>query len=253
MESEKTELSLRDRFSLEMQRLIGWVTFPYWGFFLILLMRVIGRYRIEQIRRVRKLYKRLVLSKKGPVIICANHLTKIDSAIINWSLASGWSYMKSFRFFPWNMPERARYENNIILRPLCYLGSCIPIDRGGDREDVKNSLSKLIYLLRKGHAVTIFPEGKRSRSGELDTEDFSYSVGRLCKAVKNCKVLCVYLRGRHQKNHSSIPRLGERFYMDVKLLKPRSAYGGLRATRDIAAQIVGQLKKMEQAYFATCR
>lgn len=250
---EAPGLKFREKFALTVQRGIGWLTFPLWGVFLIMIMRLVGRYRVLGRREIRRRYREIMKTTRGPVLICANHLTKIDSAIINWSLASVGSYMKAFRFFPWNLPERERYAGNPLLRMICYFGSCIPVDRGGDRDRVQGSLDKLLYLLHKGNAVTIFPEGKRSRSGRLETENFSYGVGRLFKAVRDGKVLCVYLRGKNQTAHSSIPKIGEQFYMDLKLFVPKTAFEGLRATRDISAQIIHQLKLMEQGYFAACR
>jgi hypothetical protein len=253
MEEQGVNLNFKDKLSLNVQRFVGWITFPCWASICIFLMRFIGRYRVLGIREVRRRFKQLMRSADGPLLICANHLTKIDSAIINWSLASIWSYMRSFRFFSWNLPERARYEKNPILRFICYLGSCIPVDRGGDRDAVGKAIDKLAYLMQKGHAVTIFPEGKRSVDGKLDAHDFSYGVGRLLRAVNNCQVLCIYLRGTSQEKSSGIPRIGDRFYMDMAVIKPESIYSGLRATRDIASQIVKQLTQMEQVYFATGR
>lgn len=250
MQERTIELRFRDRLSLNIQRFIGWSTFPFWGTLLIWLMRVYGRYRIPHLPEIRKRYREFVRTTKGPVLVCANHLTLIDSAIINWSLSSLWSYMPSYKTFPWNMPDRKLSHGNIIFRLLCYLGSCIPVDRLGDRGDVKNSLDKVTYVMKKGHAVTIFPEGTRSRSGRIDPENFSYGVGRLVKMVKDCQVLCVYLRGYKQEKYGSIPKRGDRFYFDMALIKPESSFAGLRATRDIASQIIGQLFQMEQAYFA---
>lgn len=247
------ELKKRERLALKIQRFVGWVTFPVWGSVLIGLMRFGARYKVQHLRQIRKRYKRLLRNTNGPVLLCANHLTKIDSAIISWSLGSMWSYLRSYKFFSWNMPERANFYRNIVLRTICYVGSCIPVDRGGDRKSVKKSLDKVTYLLRKGHTVTIFPEGKRSRSGRVDTEGFSYGVGRLVKAVKDSHVLCIYLRGHNQRDFSSIPQRGARFYLDMALIKPQSAYDGLRATRDVAGQIISQLTRMERAYFAASR
>lgn len=252
MDNKKIVLKIRERFALKIQRLVGWVTFPFWGSFIIFLMRFGAKYRILHIRKIRKRYKRLVRSTKGPILVCANHLTKIDSAIINWSLVSMWTYMRSFKFFPWNIPERSNFYGNFVLRFLCYVASCIPIDRGGNRDDVKKSLDKVIYLLKKGHTVTIFPEGRRSRSGRVDSEGFSYGVGRLVKMVKDCNVVCIYMRGYNQRSYSNIPRRGERFYLDMTLIRPESAHAGLRATKDLAGQIIGQLTLMEQDFFAAC-
>jgi len=133
------------------------------------------------------------------------------------------------------------------------LASAFPWTGGGDRKRVKKSLDKLAYLLKRGESVTIFPEGARSRTGRVDVNNFSYGVGRLVKKVKDCKVLCVYLRGKHQKKFSRVPRMGEDFYCDMKLIKPETTYQGLRATKDIATQIIRQLSQMEQTYFAFSR
>ena len=244
-------LRIRERFALGMQRVVGWVTYPCWGVVLIGLMRFGANYKIHELREIRKRYKELVKQSDGPVLVCANHLTKIDSALINWSLASTWSYMRSFRCFPWNMPERARYAGNVILRMICYLGSCIPVERGGDRESVKKSLDKLTYLMKKGHTITIFPEGKRSLTGRIDPEDYSYGAGRLVRTVENCKVLCIYLRGYNQSKSSGIPKRGEHFYFDMEVIQPQSTHNGLRATRDISAQIIQKLAEMEETFFSS--
>lgn len=252
MSKENSELTFTDKLALKTQRMLGWITFPSWGTFYYFVIRFVGRYRLMELRTIRKRYQQMVKRANRPVAICANHLTKMDSALITRSLASIWSYMRSFRLFSSNLPERARYANNLFLRLNCYLGSCIPVDRGGNRYSVKKSLNKLIYLLRQGETAAIFPEGKRSRDGIVDESDFSYGVGRLISSVKNCNILCIYMRGRGQKTYSSVPRWGEELYFEMKTIKPKSVYQGLRATRDLAKQVITQLKHMEQHYFALC-
>ncbi|HHL72806.1 MAG TPA: 1-acyl-sn-glycerol-3-phosphate acyltransferase [Bacteroidetes bacterium] len=242
-------LNLRTKLALKIQHMIGWITFPAWGGVLIALMRFVARYRIPQLREIRRQYKEIKKSTTQPIVICSNHLTKIDSIIINWSFASVWSYMRSFKYFSWNLPERANFYRNIVLRVLCYLGSCIPVDRGGDREAVKKSLDKLAWLLKKGHTITIFPEGTRSRTGRINPEGVAYGVGRLVRAVENCKVVCVYLRSHSQDTYSGIPKRGSEFYLTMEAVEPKTEHSGLRATRDIAFQIIEKLKEMEQEYF----
>ncbi len=247
------ELKFIEKLSLKVQYLIGWVTFPFWGTFLIGLLRFVGRYEVQQIREVRRRFKQLKRSVEGPILVCSNHLTKIDSVILNWSLASIWAYMRSFKIFSWNLPERSNFYQSYILRIICYLGSCIPIDRGGSRDAVKKSLDKVIYLLKKGHMVTIFPEGTRSRTGRINLDGLTYGVGRLVNKLKGCNVLCVYLRSHNQENYSDIPYRGARFYLNMELIQPKSTHSGLRATRDIANQIIEKLVLMEHAYFAAAR
>jgi len=246
-------LAFKDKLSLRLQHYTGWITFPVWGTALIAALRFFGRYRIPEIRQIRKTFKELKKQAEGPILICSNHLTKIDSAVLNWSFASVWSYMRSFKVFSWNLPERANFYHNRLLRIVCYLASCVPIDRGGSREAVKKSLDKVAYLLKKGHPVTIFPEGGRSRTGRIDLERFTYGVGRLVNQVKDCNVLCVYLRGHTQENYSEIPPRGSQFYLNMELIKPKSEHSGLKATKDVANQIIEKLVHMEQNYFASVR
>ena len=242
-------LNKKERFSLFTQRFVGWATMPFWNNMAVILMRFWAKYHVPDLRNIRKQFKQMLKDADGPIIVCANHLTKIDSVLINWSLASWWTYMKHYRSFSWNMPERANFASNPVLRGICYLASCIPVDRGGDRDIVKKSIDKITHMMHKGHTVTIFPEGKRSRIGKIDADDYSYGVGRLVKTVQNAKVLCVYLRGEAQETFSSIPKRGQKFYLDMKLIAPESPFKGLRATKDISEQVIQQLTAMEERYF----
>ena len=244
-------LHFKEKLLLRLQHYTGWITLPVWGTAFIAIMRFIYKYRIPELKEIRKTFKRLRKQAEGPILICPNHLTKVDSAVLNWSFASIWSYMRSFKIFPWNLPERANYYNNYFLRGICYLACCLPVDRGGSREAVKKSLDKVAYLLGKGHPVTIFPEGERSRTGRIDMEKITYGVGRLVNQVKDCYVFCVYLRGHKQKNYSSLPSRGSRFYLNIELIKPKSAHSGLRATKDVAIQIMEKLVHMEHIYYAS--
>jgi hypothetical protein len=114
---------------------------------------------------------------------------------------------------------------------------------------MQRDLDRLTYLLKRGDAVSIFPEGGRSRSGRVEIDRMQYGVGRLAKAVEPCDVLCVYLRGRGQQAYSDLPRRGEEFYVDLTAFRPETTQTGLRATRDIASQIGEKLVAMEEAYF----
>ena len=246
-------LSHSDRFHLRLQRTIGLLSFPLLGCAVIVLLRFVMGYRIPNLYQVRRRVKELLQEESGPLLICANHLTLVDSAIIEWALASNWTYLRHFRLFPWSVPERRHYWKNVLLRLVCYFGKCVPVVRGGPPEQTKLILEKLRYLLKDGESLFIFPEGTRSRAGLVETKNHAYGVGRLLTEVEGVRVLCVYLRGHHQERFSSLPRRREVFYSDVELIAPRSAYKGLRAARDISTQIVEKLSEMEQKYFATIR
>ncbi|HPD55821.1 MAG TPA: lysophospholipid acyltransferase family protein [Smithellaceae bacterium] len=211
-------------------------------------------YRVKNLKEIRRQFALEYSRHKGPWIICANHLTMIDSFLLGYAAFSLTSHFVRFKRLPWNLPERSNFQRNIFLALLCYLAKCIPIDRGGSREKIKETLDKCIYLLNDGHSIMIFPEGGRSRSGRINKESFSYGVGRLIKDVENCKIMCMYLRGDKQKNYSAIPAWGDKFTVLAEVFTPARVEGSaLRVQRDYAAQIVEHLARMEEKYFALYR
>jgi len=169
---------------------------------------------------------------------------------LSYAMLSLWTHLRAWRWIPWNLPERTNFRN-IFLILLCYLSKCIPVQRGGPRTEVKQTLAKCNYLLGRKQRLLIFPEGGRSRTGRVDTEQFSYGVGRFVEASgADLRVLCLYLRGDGQASYSTIPSRGERFTVLVDVFKPeKSAWTGLRAQRDYAGRIIGRLAEMEDKYF----
>lgn len=240
-----------DRLKLGRQRLIGLLAFPLLGGLLVFIMRVCMWYRVPNLGKLRKRVRQLIGQKRTPILVCANHLTKVDSAIIEWTLASNWTYFFKFWMFPWSMPDKRNYEANPLLRSICYLMKCVPIVRGAAADETKRTMDKLRYLLTQNESLFIFPEGTRSQDGRLNTKDFTYGAGRLCQSVEGTRVLCIYQRGQNQTSSSSMPRWGEKFYTDVALIEPKSESKGLRAARDISAQIIDTLHDMEKKYFNT--
>ena len=210
-------------------------------------------YKARDLRQVRKECLLHFRKHSGPWLICPNHLTMIDSAILSMVMLPLYRYLIQYRLLPWNLPESANFQRNLFLVVMCYLSKCIPVSRGGDRDKMKIVLDKCDYLLNKKQSLMIFPEGGRSRTGRVNTESFSYGVGHFIKNHEDCHVMCVYMRGDHQDAYSNIPRFGERFTLSIETFKPQTKYKGLRAQRDYAGQIVKRLSSMEETYFATCR
>lgn len=185
---------------------------------------------------------------QGPWLICANHLTLIDSVILAYAMMPIHRYMFQYKLLPWNVPEQMNFSSNIFVALACFLTKCIPIIRGGDRDAVKSTMAKCAYLLNKGENLMIFPEGTRSRSGRVNTEDFPYGVGRLVCNIPDCRVMAIYLRGDGQKTYSNFPRYKETFTMTVEEYRPITKLKGLRAQRDCSRQVIEHLSKMEKDY-----
>lgn len=91
--------------------------------------------------------------KEGGVLLCANHKSNLDPPVIGITMKRPVIFMAKAELF--NIPVL-----NTIMR-TCH---AFPIKRGkADRV----ALRKGLETLRDGHVLGIFPEGKRSKTGEL--------------------------------------------------------------------------------------
>jgi len=211
-------------------------------------------YKVRDLRRMRREWRALLKEHRGPWLICANHLTMIDSLILTYGLLSLPDHFRHYDRVPWNLPERANFQRHLILTVLCYLAKCLPVSRGGDREEMAKTLETCHDLLAGNQYLLIFPEGGRSRTGRINQENYSYGVGRFVAEHPDCRVLCVYLRGDRQETYSNFPPRGDHVTMMMKAFTPvRAEVQGLRAQRNYAGQIIQELTRMEEDYFATHR
>jgi hypothetical protein len=237
------------RLLLAVQRGVAHVLSPLTTVAVTLLLRLWLRVSLENPEETRRAYRGLVEESRAPLLVCGNHLTMIDSALIAWALGTpGW-YVRHFRALPWNVPERRNFASTLWQRALAYVYKCLPIVRGGSREQVAGTLARFAHLLGRGEVGLLFPEGGRSRSGRVELENAAYGVGRIVRGLPGCRVLCVYLRGERQSGYSALPARGDRLRASVALIEPKSDQGGLRGSRDVARQIVARLAEMEREHF----
>jgi len=228
MPPEASRLGRRDRLGLAVQRAAGRLLAPVWVPATVALMRFGLGWRIEDITAARREYRSLCGTRDGPLLVCANHLTLIDSALIAWALGSPVWFLAHYAALPWNVPERRNFSGSLASRLLVYLMKCVPVTRGGERGEVAGVLARLVHLLGRGEAVLVFPEGGRSRSGRVDVENATYGVGRVI---------------------GDLPARGERFHVRLAPLRPTSELRGMRRARDLAQQIVRTLARLEQSHF----
>jgi hypothetical protein len=242
-------LDARERGALGLQRAVGAVLAPLWFPIVVGAMRLGFAWRIEDVRALRRRYAEL-RRDQAPLLVCANHLTLVDSAVIAWALGSPLWLLRHYASLPWNVPERSNFAASLVSRALVYIMKCVPIERGTDRRAIGRVFTRLAYLLERGECVLIYPEGGRSRTGRVEADSAAYGVGRLVASVPDCRVLCVYLRGRGQHDWSSLPRRGETFRANASVIVPASEERGMRRARDLAGQIVGELRRLEDEHFA---
>ena len=244
-------LPFRTRAALTLQREVGRFSSILWIPPIVFTLRVLMRYRIKNVAELRKRYRALMKESDGPVLICANHLTMVDSVILAWALGGCWWYVFHYRRMPWNLPEYNNFASIWFSRFAAWVTKCIPIVRGGPRQQVSGVIKRVQHVLSRGDTALIFAEGGRSRTGRVQADTAAHGTGRIMNAVEDCKALCVYLRGDRQRTWSTVPALGDSFHVDFELFQPESLHRGMRRSRDLAQQIVAKLARMEEEYFAS--
>ncbi|MDP2471389.1 MAG: 1-acyl-sn-glycerol-3-phosphate acyltransferase [Candidatus Palauibacterales bacterium] len=245
-----TDIPRRTRLALWIQREVGRVLSVFWIPASAFALRYVMRYRIQDAARLRKRFRALVRESDEPILICANHLTMVDSMLVAWALGGSWWYFFNYRRMPWNLPEHRNFASVWFGKAAVWITKCIPIKRGGRREEVSGALKRVKYLLSKGETALIFAEGGRSRTGRIQLDSIAHGMGRIASSVRNCRALVVYLRGDRQRSWSTVPAVGDSFYVDFELVRPHSERTGMRRSREYAQQIADRLVRMEEKYFA---
>lgn len=93
------------------------------------------------------------IPKEGPVLLCSNHISNLDPPLVG-------SFMKRKIHF---MAKEELFSNKLLGSLLFSLGA-FPVKRGtGDRQALRKGLG----LLEEGKVLCLFPEGTRSKTGEI--------------------------------------------------------------------------------------
>jgi hypothetical protein len=236
--------------AVRVQSYVCWLLLLPFGGFLILMMMLQG-YRIRNIRESRAAFKKIVAENQGrPLLLCSNHLTFIDSALIIWGLASNWWFVRNYKVFPWNLPAGDFFKKKLKYHLTLYLTKCIFIHRDGTGEHKNAILGLCRFLLKRGHTVLVFPEGQRSRKGYFDAENITLGAGRLVSSLENPRVLCLHLRSDKQTSFSNYPPRDAKFTLSMRVIEPATEKPGKEGYIDISRQIAGTIKQMETEFFA---
>lgn len=225
------------------------------GSVLIFMMKYVRGYRIENMAAIRKQFREIWEQREReniPLVICSNHLTFIDSAILIWAFASNWWYVFNYRAFMWNIPAGDFFKKKFIYHAVLYLTKCIFIDREGTSAHKNAILNLCRYLLAKGNIVLIFPEGQRSRTGRFDTERLRFGTGKIINALGKANVLCVYVRSPKQTTFSNYPPKGSNFQIQMEVISPdlSGESSPKRASMVAVRQIGAKIEEMEANFFA---
>src|SRR5262245_66676341 len=120
-------------------------------------MRWVARWRIEGLRAARAEFRRVRRESEGGLLICANHLTMLDSFVIAWALAPTWWYLTHYSSLAWNTPEVTHFASTWYTRAATWVMKCVPVLRGGDRGEIGKVIAKVRWLLSQGEPALRFP------------------------------------------------------------------------------------------------
>jgi len=179
----------------------------------------------------------------GRVIIAANHQSFIDPLIVGASVPREVFYIAKEELF--RIP---------LLREIIRLYNAIPVRRSHfDTRVVKQASS----ILRDEQAILVFPEGTRSRSGQLQSAKMG--VGML--ALQNqADIVPMYIHGTFKlrkflfRYPGIVVLLGDK----ISIRDYLSSEGDRRkeAYRKISQEVMGRIRKLKEkceAYIARIR
>ena len=137
-----------------------------------------------------EIYGRENIPKEGPVVIASNHLSLLDPPILGAAATRKVHFMAKSELF-----KPAWF--GALIRKL----GAFPVKRGEmDREAIKTGLT----ILKENKVLAVFPEGTRSKTGELGRA----GGGAFMMAVKRkAKIVPAYIYGTDLSRHPGWPKV----------------------------------------------
>ena len=132
----------------------------------------------------------------GPAILCPNHISFLDSAVLMLTMPRNLSFV-----------GKAEYMDDWKTKYVFPALGMIPIDRSGGSKS-QAALDAAAEVLRRGELFGIYPEGTRSRDGDLYKA--RTGAARLAMSI-GCPIFPVGITGTDeiQPIGSTLPKLGK--------------------------------------------
>lgn len=127
-----------------------------------------------------------------PFLFVSNHVSMLDDAFIG-PLVFFPRALWSVRFIPYHTPEKKNFFRGPFFSFIMWAAKCIPFTRGSGV--FQPGMEKVIRLLKRRNVVHIYPEGTRTRTGEIGKGKIG--VGRIVRET-GVKVVPCYHQGLEQ-------------------------------------------------------
>ncbi len=126
------------------------------------------------LNRTRIIGKENITSLKPPWIMMSNHLTLLDDLFIDPLLIMPNGF-RGYRYLPYHAPEERNFYKNPFSALFMKYVKSIPLIRG--RGIHQEGVNRLIRAVKNGGILHIYPEGTRTRNGEIG--DGKDGIGRI--------------------------------------------------------------------------
>ncbi|MGD8699837.1 MAG: lysophospholipid acyltransferase family protein [Gemmatimonadales bacterium] len=187
------------------------------------------------------------IGREPNTLLLSNHQSMIDSMPIALAAFYPKSWLRPY-LVPWHPAARENFFKNKLIAWYSSHTRCIPVRPG--RRDV-HALHKMIDVLPKG-AIILFPEGTRSRSG--DVEDGRPGAGLVALATKP-RIIPVAIDGMQDvlPIGETIPRIGKRIYITIGPPLDYSEFDDQPRTRETAQALVNKVMEAIREQHADIR
>ncbi|MBA4534082.1 1-acyl-sn-glycerol-3-phosphate acyltransferase [Brevibacillus laterosporus] len=164
---------------------------------------------------------------EGPVILCSNHISNWDPPLLGCGIDRQVSYMAKEELF--------RYP---VLSHVLKSFNAIPVKRGGnDRGAIRTTLQ----VLEQGKVFGIFPEGTRSKTGELGEG----KTGVAMFALKSeAAIIPVAIIGPYRLFHKVKVVYGK----PIDISKYREAKSSSETMREVTQVIMSEIQKLKDTH-----
>ena len=169
-----------------------------------------------------RVYGRENIPQEGAVILAANHASNIDPPLMASLIERPVSYMAKIELF----------ENPIF-------GAAIrPVKRG---ESDRGAIKAAVGVLREGRILGLFPEGKRSKTGELQKAEAGVA---LIAAMTGAPIVPVAILNSHRifANGGLLPQLRIMYGVPISFHGDRKSKEALDA---FSSEVMGHIAQMK--------
>ncbi len=193
--------------------------------------------------------KRNIQHADLPFIFVSNHVSMLDDAFIGPLVFSPRAFW-DLRFIPYHTPERKNFFKGPFFSFIMWAARSIPFTRGTGV--FQPGMEKVIRLLKGKNVVHIYPEGTRTRTGEIGKGRIG--VGRIVRET-GVKVIPCFHKGLdavlpigHKIPNTGkriIIQIGETLYFDDFMQMPNTPKTWQMISDKIIEALIGLRDKVE--------